>query len=220
MLPSTAVHHVTVDFEKGLWSALRTVLPDVQIRGCVFHWTQAVWRKVQELGLEVAYTEDQGTYGWIRKLLALPFLPYTEITTQFERLRLGAEGPRKDLAEYIASQWIYNTIFPVKDWSVFMQPGQTSKDIEGWHNALNRRASGRSSLPFYVLINLLNREARLVEVQMRLVADHKLTRIQRRKYRVLQTKLHEQWEQYQSRKKTARQLLKSCSKLYGPTRIQ
>ena len=68
--------------------------------------------QVQELGLQVACTEDQGTYGWIRKLLALPFLPYTAITTQFERLRLGAEGPRKGLAEYIASQWIYNTIFP------------------------------------------------------------------------------------------------------------
>ena len=118
--------------------------------------------QVQELGLQVAYTEDQGTYGWIRKLLALPFLPYTEITTQFERLRLGAEGPRKGLAEYIASQWIYNTIFPVKDWSVFMQPIRTSNDIEGWHNTLNRRASGRSSLPFYLLIQLLNQEARLV----------------------------------------------------------
>ena len=95
-----------------MWPAWR----DVYKRG------SNLFSQVQELGLQVAYTEDQGTYGWIRKLLALPFLPYTEITTQFERLRLGAEGPRKDLAEYIASQWIYNTIFPVKDWSVFMQP--------------------------------------------------------------------------------------------------
>jgi len=100
-----------------------------------------------------------------------------------------------------------------------MQPVRTNNDIEGWHNALNRRASGRCNLPFYVLIQLLDREARLVEVQMRLVADHKLTHIQRKKYRVMQTKLHDQWEQYQSRRKTARQLLKSCSKLYGPTRI-
>ena len=60
-----------------------------------------LFSQVQELGLQVAYSEDQGTYGWIRKLLALPFLPYTEIT-QFERLRLGAEGPRKDLAQCIA----------------------------------------------------------------------------------------------------------------------
>ena len=176
--------------------------------------------QVQELGLQVAYTEDQGTYEWIRKLLALPFLPYADITTQFERLRLGIEGPRKELTDYIASQWIYNAIFPMKDWSVFMQPVRTNNDIEGWHNALNRRANGRSSLPFYVLIQLLHREARLVEVQMRLVADHKLMRIQRKKYRVLQARLHNEWEQYQSRKKTARELLKSCSQLYGPTRTQ
>ena len=133
---------------------------------------------------------------------------------------IGVEGPRKELTDYIASQWIYNAIFPVKDWSVFMQPVRTNNDIEGWHNALNRRANGRSSLPFYVLIQLLHREARLVEVQMRLVADHKLMRIQRKKYRVLQARLHNEWEQYQSRKKTARELLKSCSKLYGPTRTQ
>ena len=152
----------------------------------------------------MAYTEDQGTYGWVRKLLALPFLPYTEITTQFEHLCLGAEGPLKELAEYFASQWIYNALFPVKDWSVFIQPVRTNNDIEGWQNALNRRGSDRCSLPFYVLIQLLNREARLVVVQMQLVADHKLTHIQRRKYRVLQTKLHDQWEQYQSRRKTSR----------------
>ena len=89
-----------------------------------------IFLQVQELGLQVAYTEDQGTYGWIRKLLALPFLPYTEITTQFERPRLGAEGPRKELVEYIASQWIYNAIFPVKDWSIFMQPvRKTNNDM-------------------------------------------------------------------------------------------
>ena len=131
-----------------------------------------LFSQVQELGLQVAYSED---HGWIRKLLALPFLPYTEIT-QFERLCLGAEGPHKDLAEYIAWQWIYYAIFPGKDWFIFMQPTRTNNDIQGWHNALNRRVSGRCSLPFYVLIQLLKHEARLGEVQMRLVADHKLSR--------------------------------------------
>ncbi|PFX12998.1 hypothetical protein AWC38_SpisGene22963 [Stylophora pistillata] len=47
---TTAVQQVTVDFKKGLWSALRTVLTDVQIRGCVFHWTQAIRRKGSLLG--------------------------------------------------------------------------------------------------------------------------------------------------------------------------
>ena len=40
------VRQITIDFEKALWSVLRQVLPGVKIKGCVFHWTQALWRKV------------------------------------------------------------------------------------------------------------------------------------------------------------------------------
>ena len=40
------VQQVTLDFEMAMWAALRIILPDVQIKGCVFHWTQAIWRKV------------------------------------------------------------------------------------------------------------------------------------------------------------------------------
>ena len=47
MLPITpAVKKITIDFEKAVWSALRELLPSVDIMGCVFHWTQALWRKV------------------------------------------------------------------------------------------------------------------------------------------------------------------------------
>ena len=37
----------STDFEKAVWSALRQTLPGVQLKGCSFHWTQALWRKVQ-----------------------------------------------------------------------------------------------------------------------------------------------------------------------------
>ena len=49
LLPSEpAVQQVTLDFEKALWLAFRSILPAVKIQGCVFHWTQAVWRKVSK----------------------------------------------------------------------------------------------------------------------------------------------------------------------------
>lgn len=37
-----AVKQVTLDFEKVVWLAMRSVLPDVQLKGCAFHWTQAL----------------------------------------------------------------------------------------------------------------------------------------------------------------------------------
>jgi len=40
------VKQVTLDFEKAMWSAMHQVLPDVELKGCSFHWTQALWRKV------------------------------------------------------------------------------------------------------------------------------------------------------------------------------
>ena len=57
---------VMIDFEAAMWKALAAVLPDVQIKGCAFHLSQAVWRKVQELGLQKAYTDDEDVHKIIR----------------------------------------------------------------------------------------------------------------------------------------------------------
>ena len=46
LLPSPALRQVTLDFECAVWKVLRQLLPDVKLLGCVFHWTQALWRKV------------------------------------------------------------------------------------------------------------------------------------------------------------------------------
>ena len=96
---------------------------------------------------------------------------------------------------------------------------RTNNDVEGWHNGLTRRASGRSNIPFYLLIQLLKREAELCAVQVKLVSERKLQRIQRKKYRKLQAQVFELWGQYANNQKTATQLLKACSYLNGPMRV-
>ena len=89
---------------------------------------------------------------------------------------------------------------------------RTNNDVgEGWHNSLNRRASGRCQLPFYMLVNLLHREAKLTAINIRLVSELKLKRIQRRKYRNLQRQMFTYWDEYWNYQRTAAQLLKACS---------
>ena len=33
--------------ERAVWTVFRELLPDVAFQGCLFHWTQALWRKVR-----------------------------------------------------------------------------------------------------------------------------------------------------------------------------
>lgn len=175
--------------------------------------------KVQELGLQAAYTSDDGVYRYIRKLMALPFLPRREIRPMFQLLRRQAQTqPLQDLVSYINKQWIESTVFPPKNWSVYRQPMRTNNDLEGWHNALNRRANGQSGLPLYLLIELLEKEARLTTITIRLVSDQKLFRVQRKCYSNIQRKLFEFWEKFDNRKISAENLLRSCSHLNGPLR--
>ena len=172
---------------------------------------------MQELGLQTAYTSDQGTYSFLRKIMSLPFLPSDEITPMFTRLERQARTEHLRLfMGYVKSTWISSTTWPPSSWSVYLQSVHTNNDVEGWHNRLNRRAHGKSQLPFYMLIQLLHEEGKLASLQIRLVSEKKLRRHQKRSYRELQAKIFNLWDDFQQQTKTAKQLLKACAHLYGP----
>ena len=103
--------------------------------------------------------------------------------------------------------------FPPATWSVYLQAVRTNNDLEGWHNALNRRAKGRSQLPLYILIQLLHKEASLVSLQIRLVSERRLRRHQQTTYRNMQKKLFSLWNDYEDGRKNSKQLLEACSYL-------
>ena len=48
LLPGEWLHmqFVTADFDKALWGALWSVVPQVKLQGCPLHWTQLMWKKV------------------------------------------------------------------------------------------------------------------------------------------------------------------------------
>ena len=53
LLTSESVKSFVVDYEAGIWQGLRDVFDEPVIKGCAFHFGQALFRKVQELGLQV-----------------------------------------------------------------------------------------------------------------------------------------------------------------------
>ena len=99
-------------------------------------------------------------------------------------------------------------------WRVFLQTIRTNNDVEGWHNGLNQCVQGKTQLPLYVLIQFLQDESRPTSLQIRM--ERKLCRIQRRTYRQIQSKIFSLWDQFENGDRTSKQLLRTCSELYGP----
>ena len=71
-------------------------------------------------------------------------------------------------------------------------------------------------MPLYRMVALLHDEASLVPIQVRLVSDNKLKRHQSATFKNLQRKIFLYWGQYETGDKSAEQLLRYCSLLYGP----
>ena len=154
LLEENELEEVMIDFEAAMWGAVREIFPEVGVKGCTFHWVQTVWKKVQELGLVNGYMHDEGTHIFLRKLMALPFLPHEFIHNVF--LNLASEANTDDLreiCEYVNRTWIGSSIWPERSWSCFMQPVRTNNDLEGWHGRLNRHA-GQGQIQFYLLVDL------------------------------------------------------------------
>ena len=99
LIPGPRVKMVMVDFEEAFWLAIPAVLgEEVEIQGCTFHWTLAVFRHAKHLGLQSAYQKDEATRIFIEKILALPYLPAEHIPPMWEKLhRQASEFPASPL---------------------------------------------------------------------------------------------------------------------------
>ena len=66
---------IITDYELGMINAVPIVLPNTDHGGCVFHFDKCIFGKVKEYGLVRAYRNDNRVQKFIRKIMALPFLP-------------------------------------------------------------------------------------------------------------------------------------------------
>ena len=67
-----------IDFEMAVITTITQVFPNSRIRGCLFHFAQALWRQVQENGFVVSYRDNQAFNRLVRRAMALPLIPPEE----------------------------------------------------------------------------------------------------------------------------------------------
>ena len=109
-------------------------------------------------------------------LFALPFLPAYHIPVAFNTLKGKATTQQlQSVMNYIQDTWFDSTVWPVTAWSVLGKSVRTNYDVEGWHNRVNTHAQ-KSNLHFYLLIELIYKEASKIPLQLKMISEGKLRR--------------------------------------------
>ncbi len=104
--------------------------------GCYFHFTQAIYRNIQELGLSSAHYNDEDIRMTCRKLMALALLPPAFVLKYFEDLyetilfasSTGLDS-LKPLFDYFENYGI--RMVDVNEWSVYKIRIRTNNNAGG-----------------------------------------------------------------------------------------
>ena len=99
------------DWEIGPRNAFKNVYPGTRIYGCWFHYTQAIWKKIQKCKLTSSYKRNPELATSIRKIMALPFLPSDLIVSTYTMLPIPTlvdiEMPKLEaFLRYFKKYWL------------------------------------------------------------------------------------------------------------------
>ncbi|XP_065324842.1 uncharacterized protein LOC135931557 [Gordionus sp. m RMFG-2023] len=173
------------DYEAGAISALQFVFPNILVKGCFVHFTQAIWRKVQHLGLVKQYKEETAVYTIVRRMSVLPLCKREDIQVVCDScVDLAANDPLiLSFLIYMDTTWINSdAIFPHQIWTRYKIQGPRSNNhLEGYHHSLKRMAKNAHP-DIYSLIRVLKDNQRLTELKVIQINNGEIVTGKNKKY--------------------------------------
>ncbi|KAL0880256.1 hypothetical protein ABMA27_002713 [Loxostege sticticalis] len=122
------------DFELGAINSIYKVFPNIEIKGCYYHWQQAMWR----MGKKIFGIKKSKPQARVVALCSvLPLLPSERLLEGWEYIksRCNTENIKiQNFLNYLQRFWLKNDI--VKTLSVFGERHRTNNVSESWHSKL------------------------------------------------------------------------------------
>lgn len=152
------------DFETGLIAAVRVIFPNVVHRGCYFHYSQAIYRKIAEDGYSIRYKNDPEFKTRCRMLIALGMVP-AQLKQQYLQLLQQAFAGDADFSMFILRYFLptWFNRFPTSMWDWYQVEVRTNNNVESWHAKINKHIA-KPHLGIYRFMILLKEEHENVQV--------------------------------------------------------
>lgn len=168
--------YMVSDLEIGLKNSVLSSFNSSKHFGCFFHFSQAVWKKVQILGLVTKYKSDNKFLRCVRKLLALSFLKTDDVLNMYVCLRKEFElfncKSVDDLIYYFEKLYIGQLdeylkvikfgVYEIEFWNVYdrvlLNIPRTTNNLEAWNNSFNKQNEISHPNIAYLIEKMLNEE--------------------------------------------------------------
>ena len=135
LVPETLPESLMCDFEAPMRRGFIDCFGnDRRVNGCYFHYSQAVLKKVNKLGLSPVYRQSESVRDTVRKLLVLPLLNPTQILQAFTLIQSENADTLGRLFTYFRIQWL-ERVGP-EGISVNGLPDRTNNGMEGVNSYL------------------------------------------------------------------------------------
>ena len=157
---------ITMDFELGVANVFTKHYPTVTVRGCLFHYGQALFRKFVDIGLKTPYKDDENLRDWFRSFAAISLLPLHHMLWGLQYL-VSIRPNYPGIQEFL--DYYHNTFGPFSRFPPHMYnhyrnvTPRTINYLEGRHNRWKKHVT--SPHPnIYIAIDLLQKEQALASI--------------------------------------------------------
>ncbi|XP_050063222.1 uncharacterized protein LOC126552545 [Aphis gossypii] len=116
--------------------ALTTIFPGIKLRGCHFHFTQCLWRKIQDVGLASVYKQNEDIRMHVRKCGSMAYLPLDKIDDAWLIIQSTAPDDVKltEFNDYFVENWLDSATISKEMWNCHDEKHRTNNIVEGWNH--------------------------------------------------------------------------------------
>ena len=90
LIPRLQLAKIMSDWERESRNAFKNVYPGTRTYGCWFHYSQAIWQKIQKCGLASSYLSNPELAVFVKKIMAIPLPPCDLIHSTYSVLQIPA----------------------------------------------------------------------------------------------------------------------------------